>query len=89
MDTISAYLKRLLRQNKRFLINMKILSEYRIGQKGLLCKIFKSLYRFKQAGRLENKTLINFFRKISFILTNADSCILAYQQGDIIILIGV
>lgn len=89
MDTISAYLKRLLRQNERFLINMRIPSKYRIGQKDLLCKVFKSLYRFKQAERLQNKILINFFRKISFIPTNADSCILAYQQGNIFILIGV
>lgn len=89
MDTISAYFKRLLGQNKRFLINMKIPPEYRIGQKGLVCKVFKSLYGFKQAGRLQNKMFINFFRMISFISTNADSCILAYQQGDIFILIGV
>lgn len=48
-----------------------------------------SLYGLKQAGRLWNKTLIKFFRKIGFKPTNADPCILAYRQGDVFVIVGV
>ena len=56
---------------------------------GLVCKILKSLYSLKQAGRLWNKTIIKFFQKFGFVFTNADPCILAYRQGDVFILVGV
>lgn len=88
MDVIGAYLESPLGQNDQP-IYMRIPQRCRSGREGLVCKILKSLYGLKQAGRLWNKTIIKFFRKIGFILTNADPCILAYGQGDALILVGV
>ena len=45
-----------------------------------------SLYGLKQAGRLWNKTVIKFFRKISFIIKNKDPYILILvRRGDLIV----
>ena len=65
---------------------MKIAQRYKIDQEGLVFKIFKNLYRLKQAGRLWNKTLIKFFWKIKFVTTYPDPYILAYQEGDVFII---
>lgn len=43
----------------------------------------------KQAGRLCNKTIIEFFRKIRFIPINADPCILVLIQNNELIIVGV
>ena len=60
MDVIGAYLESLPEQGNHS-IYMKISQKCKIGQKGLVCKIFKSLYELKKVGRLWNKTLIKFF----------------------------
>lgn len=88
MDVIGAYLESPLSQNNQP-IYMKIPQGCRVGREGLVCKILKSLYGLKQAGRLWNKTTIKFFRKIGFVLTNADPCILAYRQDNVFIIVGV
>ena len=73
MDVVSAYLESALSQNKQP-IYLKI-SQGCIVRESLVCKILKSLYKLKQAGKLWNKTITKFFQKIGFIPTNADSCI--------------
>ena len=88
MDVISAYLESFLRQSNH-LIYMKIPQRYKIDQQDLVCKIFKNLYRLKQARKFQNKILIKFFQKIKFVTTNADPCILAYQKGDIFIIVEI
>ena len=88
MNVIGAYLESPLGQVDHS-IYMRILQGCKIGWEGLVCKIFNSLYRLKQAGRLWNKTLIKFFRNIGFVATNADPCILTYQKGDVLIIVGV
>lgn len=55
----------------------------------MVCKILKSLYGLKQAGRLWNKTIIKFFRKIGFITTNGDACILTLKRRGELIIVGV
>ena len=88
MDVIGAYLESALDQNEQ-LIYMKISQGCRAGREGLVCKILKSLYRLKQAGRLWNKTIIKFFRKIGFTPTNADACILTIKWRGELIIVGV
>lgn len=66
MDVIGAYLESPLGQDEHP-IYLKIPQGCKIGREGLVCKILKSLYGLKQAGRLWNKTLIKFFRTIGFV----------------------
>ena len=88
INVIGAYLESPLGQGDHP-IYMRISQRCKIDQEGLVYKILKSLYGLKQAGRLWNKILIKFFRKIRFVATNADPCILAYQKGDVFIIVGV
>lgn len=88
MDIIDAYLESSLGQDKH-LIYIKIPQGCKIGWEGFICKIFKSLYGLKQAGRLWNKTLITFFRTISFVTINVDPYILTYWKNSILIMRGV
>lgn len=60
-----------------------------LGREELVCKILKSLCSLKQAGWLCNKTIIEFFQKISFIPINADPCILVLIQNNGLIIVGV
>lgn len=70
-------------------IFMKIPQGRQAGQDGLVCKILKSLYGLKQAERLWNKTIIKFFRKIRFVPTNADPCILIFRENGYPIVLGM
>ena len=70
-------------------IYIKISQKCRIEWEGLVYKNLKSLYNIKQAEKLWNKTIIKFFQKIGFVLTNANLCILVYKQDDIFILVRV
>lgn len=85
---IGAYLKSALSQNKQP-IYMRIPQGCLTGREDLVCKILKSLYGLKQAGRLWNKTITKFFRKIGFIPTNADACILTIKKEGELIIVGV
>ena len=60
-----------------------------ILKESLLSKILKSFYGLKQVGRFWNKTIAKFFHKISFISTNADSCILIIKRKKKLIIIGM
>ena len=88
MDVIGAYLESALGQNEQP-IYMEIPQRCLAGREGLVCKILKSLYGLKQAGRLWNKTIIKFFRKIGFTPTNADACILTIKWEGELIIVGV
>lgn len=46
----------------------------------LVYKIFKTLYRLKQTGRLLNKIIIKFFKKIGLDPTNTDLYILVFKK---------
>lgn len=78
INVIVAYLESTLDQNNQ-LIYIKIPQEYLIRWQKLVSKSPKSLYGLKQVKRLLNKTIINFFQKIRFTLTNADPYILVYK----------
>ena len=80
IDVVDAYLESALSQNEQP-IYIKIPQEC-IVREDLVCKILKSLYGLKQAGKLWNKTITKFFRKIGFIPTNADSCILTIKRKE-------
>ena len=88
MDVIEAYLESALGQNEQP-IYMRIPQRCLAGREGLVCKILKSLYGLKQAERLWNKTITKFFRKIGFIPTNADLCILIIKWEDVFIIVGI
>lgn len=68
---------------------MKIFQGCVTRQQRVVCKILKSLYGLKQAGKLGNKTIIKFFWKIGFTLTNADPYILVYRQSNILIVVRI
>ena len=87
MDVVGTYLESALSQNWQP-IYMRI-SQGSIVREALVYKILKSLYRLKQAGRLWNKTITKFFRKIGFTPTNADSCILTIKKEGELIIVGV
>ena len=80
IDVFGAYLQSAFSQNKQP-IYMKIPQWY-IVRKSLVYKILKSLYGLKQAGRLWNKTITKFFRKIGFIPTNVDSYISLLKEKE-------
>ena len=75
MDVFGAYLESALSQNKHPIF-MRIPQGCLVDQEGLVCIILKSLYGLKQAGRLWNKTITKFFRRIGFTPTNVDASIL-------------
>lgn len=87
MHVIGAYLESALGQNKQPIF-VKIPQGRQTGREELVYKILKTLYGLKQARRLWNKTIIKFFKKIGFNLTNADSCILVFRKKQLII-VGV
>ena len=85
MDVVGAYLESALSQNKHPIF-MRIPQRCLVGREGLVCKILKSLYGLKQAGRVWNKTITKFFRRIGFTPTNADAYIFTIQwEGELII----
>lgn len=88
MDIIPAYLESTLGQNKQP-IYMKIPQQCLLGWVRPVCKILKSLYGLKQAGKLWNKTIIKFFQKIGFTFTNADACIFTIKWQRELIIIGM
>lgn len=88
MDVIGTYLESALGQNEQ-LIFMKIPQGRQTGREGLVCKILKSLYGLKQAGRLWNKTIVKFFKKIGFNPTNGDLCILVFRKKKQLIIVEV
>lgn len=67
---------------------MRILQGCLLGLEDLVCKILKSLYDLKQAGRFWNKMITKFFRKIGFIPTNTDVYILTIQWKEKLIIVG-
>ena len=87
IDIVGSYLESALSQNKQ-LIYMRIPQEY-IVREGLVCKILKSLYGLKQAGRLWNKMITKFFQEIGFTPTNADSYILTIKREEELIIVGM
>ena len=78
MNVVDTYLESALSQIEQP-IYMRI-PQGCIVREGLVCKILKSLYGLKQAGRLWNKMITEFFREIGFIPTNTNSCILTIKR---------
>ena len=87
MNVINIYLKIIFNQNKQ-LIYIKIFHEYIIREK-LVYKILKRFYKLKKAKKLWNKTIIKFFYKISFILTNINMCRLITKRKKKFIIINI
>lgn len=86
MKVIGAYLESLLDRDAIF---MNIPQGLQVGREGLVCRILKSLYGLKQAGRLWNKTIIAFFNRNCFIEINGDPCILVYRREDDLVIVGI
>ena len=84
VNIVSPYLEGKLSQNEQS-IYMRIPQEC-VVRESLICKILKSLYGLKQAGRLWNKIITKFFQNIGFTPTNVDSYILTIKsEGELII----
>jgi hypothetical protein len=83
MDVKSAYLNAPLTEE----IYMRLpqgLAE--AGQGGMVCKLKKSIYGLKQAGREWNKHIDAALKSLHFKPLYSDGCIYVYQRDDVIII---
>ena len=91
VDIVGAYLESLLKGNE-LPIFMKLppgMHDLRQIQKGLLCRLLRSLYGLKQSGRLWNQNVIAFYKRIGFTQLNGDPSILIWRLGDEISIVNV
>ena len=56
------------------------------GERHLVCKLKKSIYGLKQAGREWNKHVDAALKSLGFIQILADACIYVYQRGNVIVI---
>ena len=59
------------------------------AQAGLVCKLKKSLYGLKQAGRTWNHKIDGLFRKSGFTALDADNCVYKRERGFSVIIISL
>jgi transposase InsO family protein len=59
------------------------------GKENKVCRLQKSIYGLKQAGRSWYKKIDDFFLKLGFQRTHADCCVYHQEQEDIILLIAI
>jgi hypothetical protein len=84
MDVKSAYLNGDLNED----IYMRQPPGFQVkGKEGLVCKLQKSLYGLKQAGRQWNSKIDSTLLSLSFTRLEADHCIYVYQDGQVVIFI--
>lgn len=81
IDIIDVYLKSLFKNHKYFIFMRLTPKMYEICyiQENLLCRLLKSLYRFKQSKKLWNKNIIAFYKSIGFKKLNGNPNILILQ----------
>lgn len=88
VDIVGAYLESLLDDNE-FPIYMRPPPGIERMKRGLHCRLLSSLYGLKQSGRLWNKNVIAFYKKLGFRPLNADPSILILQTDGEITIVSV
>jgi hypothetical protein len=86
MDVSTAYLNGVLTEE----IYMRQPEGFAVkGQEHLVCKLDKSLYGLKQAGRTWHKCLDGVLQTMGFRPIHADNCIYIYQRSGVVVIIPV
>jgi transposase InsO family protein len=86
MDVRSAYLNGDLEEE----LYMKQPTGFvRPGTDGLVCRLNKSLYGLKQAGRTWNKRIDVELKARGFTPIHADPCVYAYKRGSVVLIISL
>lgn len=84
IDIVGAYLESLL-SNNDFFIFMKLPPDFetcravQIGS-GLVCRLFRNIYRLRQLRKLWNEKVIVFLGSFRFFTFNSDTSILIYYE---------
>jgi hypothetical protein len=83
MDVKSAYLNGVLQEE----VYMKQPPQFaKAGKEQLVCRLKKSLYGLKQAGRVWNHRIDAVLKKIGFSALFNDACVYVYRRGDLIVI---
>lgn len=59
------------------------------GTEGMVCRLNKSLYGLKQAGRTWNKRIDVELKAHGFVPIDADPCVYAYKRGSVVLIISL
>ena len=59
------------------------------GTEGMVCRLNKSLYGLKQAGRTWNKRIDIELKAHGFVPIDADPCVYAYKRGSVVLIISL
>jgi hypothetical protein len=59
------------------------------GTEGMVCRLNKSLYGLKQAGRTWNKCIDVELKAHGFVPIDADPCVYAYKRGSVVLIISL
>ena len=59
------------------------------GTEKLVCRLNKSLYGLKQAGRTWNKRMDVELKALGFVPIHADPCVYAYKRGNVVLIISL
>jgi hypothetical protein len=86
MDVTSAFLNGDLKEDVYMRQPEGFIKE---GEQHLVCKLNKSLYGLKQAGRTWNQKIDATLRTQQFTSLDADHCVYVRQQGSVIIIIAL
>lgn len=83
MDVKSAYLNGVLQEE----VYMKQPPQFaEPGKEHLVCKLKKSIYGLKQAGRVWNHRIDAVLKKLGFSALYNDTCVYVYRRGDLIVI---
>jgi transposase InsO family protein len=59
------------------------------GTEGMVCRLNKSLYGLRQAGRVWNKRIDVELKALGFAPIHADPCVYAYKRGSVMLIISL